>query len=51
MTTKVQPQDRTVTVNNGLSNEMKLHYLDWGNQGAPGPTPPPRPAGPRPLLG
>ena len=35
MTTKVQPQDRTVTVNNGLSNEMKLHYLDWGNQGAP----------------
>ena len=31
MTTKVQPQDRTVTVNNGI----KLHYLDWGNQGAP----------------
>ncbi len=35
MTTKVQPQDRTVTVNNGADNEMKLHYLDWGNQGAP----------------
>jgi pimeloyl-ACP methyl ester carboxylesterase len=31
MTTKVQPQDKAVTVNNG----MKLHYLDWGNQGAP----------------
>ena len=35
MTTKVQPQDRTVTANNGLNNEMKLHYLDWGNQDAP----------------
>jgi len=35
MTTKVQPQDRTVTVNNGQNNEMNLHYLDWGNHGAP----------------
>ena len=31
MTTQVQPQDKTATVNDG----MKLHYLDWGNQGAP----------------
>ena len=31
MTTKVQAQDRTVTLNKG----MKLHYLDWGNPGAP----------------
>ena len=35
MTTKVQPQDRTVTVNNGQKYEMNLHYLDWGNPGAP----------------
>jgi esterase len=30
MTTQVQPKDKTVTVNG-----LKLHYLDWGNQGKP----------------
>lgn len=30
MTTRVQPQDKTVT-----TNGHKLHYLDWGNAGAP----------------
>lgn len=30
MTTKVQPQDKTVTVNG-----LKLHYLDWGAAGNP----------------
>ena len=30
MTTKVQPQDKTVTVNG-----LNLHYLDWGNSGGP----------------
>ena len=29
MTTQVQPQDKTVTVNG-----LNLHYLDWGNSGA-----------------
>ena len=28
MTTKVQPQDKTVT-----ANGLKLHYLDWGGAG------------------
>ena len=28
MTTKVQPQDRTVT-----ANGIKIHYLDWGTEG------------------
>ena len=30
MTTKVQPQDKTVTVNG-----LNLHYLDWGAPGGP----------------
>jgi len=30
MTTRVQPQDKTVTVNG-----LKLHYLDWGATGRP----------------
>ncbi len=30
MATQVQPQDKTVTVNG-----LKLHYLDWGNDGQP----------------
>ena len=30
MTTRVQPQDKTVT-----ANGHALHYLDWGNPGAP----------------
>ena len=30
MTTRVQPQDKTVTVNG-----LKLHYLDWGAAGTP----------------
>jgi esterase len=30
MTTQVQPKDKTVTVNG-----LKLHYLDWGNEGSP----------------
>ncbi len=30
MTTQVQPQDKTVTVNG-----LKLHYLDWGAEGKP----------------
>jgi esterase len=30
MVTKVQPKDKTVTVNG-----LKLHYLDWGAEGSP----------------
>ena len=30
MTTRVQPQDKIVTVNG-----LKLHYLDWGTEGRP----------------
>ena len=30
MTTQVQAQDKTVTVNG-----LNLHYLDWGTPGAP----------------
>ena len=30
MTTKVQPQDKTVSVNG-----LNLHYLDWGAPGGP----------------
>ena len=30
MTTRVQPQDRVVTV-----NRLKIHYLDWGTVGKP----------------
>lgn len=30
MTTQVQPQDKTVTVNG-----LRLHYLDWGTEGRP----------------
>ena len=31
MTTKLKPESQKVTLDSGIN----LHYLDWGNQGAP----------------
>ena len=31
MTTKIKPESKKVTLDSGIN----LHYLDWGNRGAP----------------